>query len=138
MVCIHCGGNTRVTNSRAQKRQNQVWRRRQCEQCGTVFTTEEAVDYSGSIVVTSKNGHLQPFSRDKLFLSIYRSCQHRPTALNDAAGLTDTVIRKLRPNQGAVDRQAIINTVQVALNRFDKVASTHYAAFHATSFDGRR
>jgi transcriptional repressor NrdR len=135
MVCIQCGEKTQVINSRAQKRRNHVWRRRQCANCGTVFTTEEQVDYSGSIVVANKIGTLQPFSRDKLFLSIHRSCQHRPTALADAAGLTDTVITRLTPllQDGTVDRTQIIRTIQVALTRFDTAASTHYTAFHASS-----
>ncbi|HVI60691.1 MAG TPA: hypothetical protein VM535_00890 [Candidatus Saccharimonadales bacterium] len=32
---------------------------------------------------------------------------------------------------GVIDRQVIISGVQVALNRFDQAASTHYTAFHS-------
>ena len=132
MVCVHCGGKTRVSNSRAQKRLNQVWRRRVCTSCEAVFSTEEGVDYRGSWVVQGKSGAVQPFSRDKLFLSLHNSCQHRKTALKDAAGLTDTVINKLltQIKDGTIYSSAISQTAQVALNRFDKAASTHYQAFH--------
>ncbi|MDL2341473.1 MAG: hypothetical protein QFB87_00115 [Patescibacteria group bacterium] len=72
------------------------------------------------------------FSRDKLFLSLYNSLQHRPTALADASGLTDTVISKLSPQvQAGIVRPAqITQLATVALHRFDTAASVHYQAFH--------
>jgi transcriptional repressor NrdR len=132
MVCIHCESKTQVINSRPQKRHNQVWRRRECLKCGAIFTTEESPLYNATWAVTSKKGVLQPFSRDKLFLSLYKSCQHRRTATSDAAGLTDTIIKKLasQSSGGLIDRHFIIQVAQVALNRFDDAASVHYRAFH--------
>lgn len=132
MVCVHCGYNTRVVNTREQKRSNQVWRRRHCEHCKAVFTTEEAVVYQGSWMVHDPADVVQPFSRDKLFLSLYESCQHRSTALSDAAGLTDTVIKKIgsQIKDGMISKRSLVQTALVALNRFDKAASVHYQAFH--------
>jgi transcriptional repressor NrdR len=132
MVCVQCGGQTQVINSRHQKRANQVWRRRQCQQCGTVFTSEETAAYGASWAVRGASGAPKPFSRDKLLLSLHKSLQHRSTALADAGGLAYTVIKKLSGDvtDGVIESRAIVNTVQVALNRFDKVASVSYAAFH--------
>jgi transcriptional regulator NrdR family protein len=132
MVCLHCSGKTSVTNSRPQQRSNQVWRRRQCRKCNAVFTTTETAQYGGAWAVRGKSGHLSPFSRDKLFLSLYKSCGHRKTALNDAGALADTVIKKLAGlvSGGKIESKAITQVVQVALNRFDKAASSHYQAFH--------
>lgn len=132
MVCIHCGSKTQVINSRHQVRNNQVWRRRQCKQCQAVFTTEETPQYSAAWVIKTKNGAIRPFSRDKLQSSIYISCKHRKTALEDASGLTDTIIMKLSANvqDGVIQMQTINQVAQVALNRFDKAASIHYQAFH--------
>jgi len=111
---------------------NQIWRRRKCLQCGAIFSTEETATYAGAWAVRSPSGALQPFSRDKLLLSLHRSCQHRKTALSDASALTDTVIKKLLNSvqDGVVDSQAVLQISQVALNRFDKAASVHYQAFH--------
>lgn len=97
-----------------------------------IFTTEETVDYSGSWRVKRPKGALEPFQRDKLLLSVYRSCQHRETALADSQGLTDTIIARLSQHirDGLLDRQLIIQTTIVALNRFDNAASTHYQAHH--------
>jgi transcriptional regulator NrdR family protein len=133
MVCVHCGGKTAVTNSRHQKNANQVWRRRACQNCGTVFTTEESAAYGGAWAVQSASGAISPFSRDKLLLSVHESLKHRPDALNDAAGVTATIIHKLSgvAEDGRLERQTIRNAAQVALNRFDKAASAHYMVFHA-------
>lgn len=131
MVCIQCGAVTQVTNSRLQKRLNQVWRRRKCTACGLIFSTHEVVQYEQVWLVRTGKA-LTPFNRDKLLLSIYRSCQHRSDALSDASGLAETIITKLRGQTAAatLNSQVIAQTVQVALNRFDTAASTHYKAFH--------
>lgn len=133
MVCIHCGSETRVSNSRPQKRSNRIWRRRECLGCHAIFTTEEGIDYGGSWVVKPASGAIEPFSRDKLFMSLYKACQHRQTALKDAAGLTETIINKLAAvaQNGTLQTSQVIQITQVALNRFDDAASVSYRAFHA-------
>jgi transcriptional repressor NrdR len=131
MLCIYCQNDTRVVNSRPQKRLNRVWRRRTCMTCGTTFTSTEAVDLGGSITVRDMK-QLEPFQRDKLLMSVYDSLKHRKTALSDATGLTDTVISKLYPlmKDAVVDKSSIGQTTWVVLKRFDKAAATYYAAFH--------
>lgn len=135
MVCIHCASKTEVINSRSQKRSNSVWRRRHCKACGSVFSTEEHVDFEKSIVVQSSDGILSPFLRDKLFTSIYRSCQHRPTALQDTIGLTHTVIAKLwkLTESGQLTAATIASTTYQILKRFDQPAAVSYQAFHTDS-----
>jgi transcriptional repressor NrdR len=132
MVCVYCGGNTRVTNSRHQKKNNQVWRRRRCERCGALFSTQETAVYGQSWRVRRQDGRLEAFSELKLLLSLYKSCEHRKTALSDAEGLTETILSKLPAlmRHGVVGSQDIAQTALIALNRFDKAASTHYQAFH--------
>ncbi|MDB5168667.1 MAG: nrdR [Candidatus Saccharibacteria bacterium] len=134
MVCIQCGHETSVANSRHQKRSNQVWRRRKCQNCGCIFSTTETTNYSGSWRVLGNNGRLHPFSRDKLFISIYESLQHRRGAIHEADGLVTTVISKLSPHvkNGVIKSGDVVTVTQVALNRFDNVGSTHYQAFHGS------
>jgi transcriptional regulator NrdR family protein len=97
-----------------------------------VFTTEESADYGALWLINSAVGALEPFSGDKLFLSIYNSIQHRPGAITDARALTDTVIQKLvaHGDGSTVSARTIAGIIQVVLNRFDTAASVHYAAFH--------
>lgn len=134
MVCIYCGNKTDVANSRPQKRHNKVWRRRHCPSCGAIFTSIEAAALSESLVVAKKSSKpgYQPFQRDKLFLSVYRSCQHRKHAVADATALTDTILGHLPAisRDGLVDRAALKATALSVLQRFDNAAAVHYAAFH--------
>ena len=114
-----------------QKKLNTVWRRRKCAD-GHVFTTLEAADYASQWLIRGTNKRLTAFSRDKLFVSLLGSLQHRKTALNDASALADIIIQKLRAEitDGVTDTTTVARTAQVALNRFDKVASVHYQAMH--------
>lgn len=131
MVCVYCSGKTKIINSRVQKRLNQKWRRRQCKICLAIFTTLELIDTSSALRVKN-NGRYEPFLRDKLFLSVHDSLLHRKTASRDATALTDTVISTLSPYAGVVSIESseITKTTSQVLKRFDKVAATHYQAFH--------
>src|SRR5687768_15140118 len=95
MVCIYCGSETQVINSRPQKRSNQIWRRRKCLQCSNIMTSHESFDLSASVRVELNSKTLLFFQRDLLFVSIYESCKHRPEALAEASSLTQTIVAEL-------------------------------------------
>lgn len=132
MVCIYCGGKTQITNSRPQKRLNRTWRRRECLNCHAVFTTEEAADYSSSLVVRHPHAPVQPFSRDKLFASLLKSLGHRQSAVDDAGALCATIVVKLLQNtpEAALSPTDIIKTTHETLLHFDTAAAVQYAAYH--------
>jgi len=134
MVCIYCKGETHVTNSRLQKRTNQVWRRRQCNSCQAIFSSLEHVVYEGGLTVQSSTSHITPFQRDKLFLDIYDACRHRSNAISDATALTETVLSKLlalRTSQGLIPRDTLVKITDSVLKQFDRSAHVHYLAFHS-------
>jgi hypothetical protein len=91
-----------------------------------------APKYEHVWLVRGASDSYSPFSSNKLLMSLYRSCQHRLTALNDAAALSETIIQKLQPKfiDGQISSQTIVQVSQVALNRFDQAASVHYSANH--------
>jgi transcriptional regulator NrdR family protein len=132
MVCIYCGAGTSVTNSRPQKRSNQVWRRRRCEGCGAVLTSLEAYELASGIHVRSKGGKTSVFDRDRLFVSIYESLGHREAPVADATALTETIIAKLCSPTTA----ALLETTKIAaaaadtLRSFDHAAAVYYTAHH--------
>ena len=131
MVCVYCAGPTRVTNSRLQRRINNIWRRRLCSHCAASFTTLEKADLSNSFMVQINTTTLEPFLKEKLFLSIYRSCGHRSTAIRDAAALTDTVIANLPfPAAQSIEAKDIARVTYKVLLRFDGIAATFYKAYH--------
>lgn len=131
MVCIYCSSRTQVTNSRHQKQLNRVWRRRQCLSCHAVFTTLEGVDTIQAFRV-SKQKRMEPFSRDKLLLSIHDSLRHRKTAATDATALTNTILSRLQNqlSDAVVAPEQIIQATLETLSNFDSAAASHYRAFH--------
>lgn len=135
MVCLYCHGETKVTNSRSQKRQNQVWRRRQCLSCKANFTTHEKLALEGALALKASNGQLTSFQSEKLLISLYESCRHRPNAASDASALLGTCLAKisLLASSGIIDRKQIIENVGEVLAHFDQAASIHYRAFHQVS-----
>lgn len=132
MVCLYCGAKTDVVNSRPQKRVNQIWRRRHCNGCDAVFTTNERIDYSSAIVV-KRNARLEPFDRDRLLISLAASLGHRPSAVADAAALVATITHTLvvAAKKGSVEAADITKEACDVLGRFDKLAAAHYSAYHS-------
>lgn len=133
MVCIYCGGSTQVSNSRLQKRNNAVWRRRACANCQAIFTTIESTDLSSAVMVNGPKGRLTPFNRDRLLISVHESCKHRQNALDDALALTQTIVGdiiKTLGTTGAIEKEVISTVSYAVLERFDPVAATVYAAYH--------
>ena len=75
MVCIYCGNKTSIVNSRLIKKSNQKWRRHKCLHCNAVFTTIENYQLSTCLLVQGANNKTEPFSVNKLFLSIYQAVE---------------------------------------------------------------
>lgn len=131
MVCLYCGSDTSVENSRLQKRSNQVWRRRQCKACGAVFTTHEAIELSTALLVL-KNGLSEPFLSDKLFASILECMNHRADRYTAAREVTHTTIKKLLklPNRPLFERYQISSAAAGVLKKLDKRAYLRYVSEH--------
>jgi transcriptional regulator NrdR family protein len=132
MVCIYCGGKTRIVNSRPQKRSHSTWRRHHCSSCGATFTTQERVDLATSVAFINAKGVDTPFSREKLLQSLYECLKHRSKPLTEALHLTDTVIAKLIPqvNQASLPRSVVVATAHKVLSRFNTAAAVQYQAYH--------
>jgi transcriptional repressor NrdR len=131
MVCVYCGSETRVTNSRLQKRNNQVWRRRHCEACGAIFTTHESVDLSQTFLVDSRASP-SPFLPDLLYTELLLAMQDRKDAYVAAREVTSTVVQKLlkHPDKPLFKPTLISKTTSDVLKRFDKRSYLRYTAEH--------
>jgi transcriptional repressor NrdR len=131
MVCVYCGGETKVINSRRQKRNNQVWRRRQCLVCQSVFTTHEAVELESTLLV-GKNGQNRPFLPDLLLKELMYALQDRKDAYTASREVLGTVVRKLLslPQKPVYSPKDISETTAAVLKRFDKRAFLRYQAEH--------
>ena len=91
-------------------------------------------DYAASLVVQDSHNKLHPFSRDKLFLSLFHALEYREDSLPAATELTKTVIGKLLIRKNAADgllsRKMIAKISLDVLKRFDAPSSHTYKAFH--------
>ncbi len=132
MVCLYCGSKLAVSNSRRQKRTNSVWRRRTCPTCKAIFTSIESIDQTANLAYQGRSKHLQPFSGDKIYISVYEACRHRKTAPEDARHLTDTIIKQLlgAKHSAVIRRHHVVTVTLGALERFDRTAALQYQAYH--------
>ena len=132
MVCIYCGSNTSVSNSRFLKQTNQVWRRRLCGKCQAIFTTRESIELSSAVMLSKQGGVLVKFSRDHLFISVFESCKHRKKPVDDATAITQTIIAKLDESmtKGVIDMVDIVGVTLVVLQHFDTTAAAVYSGLH--------
>lgn len=131
MVCVYCGGETKVTNSRLQKRNNQVWRRRECLVCHAVFTTHESVELESTLSV-DKGGQNQPFLADLLLKELMIALSHRKDVYTASREVLGTIIRKLLalPQKPLYKPADISKITSGVLKRFDRRAYLRYLADH--------
>jgi transcriptional repressor NrdR len=140
MVCIYCGGDTTVKNSRVKKRNNVIWRRRACGLCGAVATTFEQYDLSTALIVKKRSGRLQAFQRDKLLLSIAKSLEHRNNSSQAASELTNVVISDLlkkKPVETIISTIDISHVASLVLKRYDAASAIKYLSFQAPTSTAR-
>lgn len=131
MNCVYCASPTKVINSRSRAGGTQTWRRRECVRCHGVWTTHEIIDPTTVLRVDRGKKRTEAFSRDKLFLSIMNSLSHRKTALNDATGLTDTILSHIYTQKSAlVTPDTIAHITYEILYRLDHTAAAVYQATH--------
>lgn len=134
MVCVYCGGQTKVTNSRLQQRNNQVWRRRRCLDCGAIFTTTEAIAYDIAFSV-EKGAQIEPFLSEKLYMEFLLALQDRKNCYIEARELTTQVIRNLlkRRQKASVQPTEITTEAAKVLKRFNRRAWLRYVAEHPSA-----
>lgn len=133
MVCIYCNSGTNIKNSRHKVRLNTVWRRRVCLGCSAIFTTNEEIDYSGTLSVKKKLGSIEPFYKEKIFISVYRALDHKTSPQPQATAITNTVISKLLSTKKTI--KPLINSSDIALvvtktlKNFDASSAIKYQSY---------
>ncbi|MFI5212343.1 MAG: hypothetical protein ACHQTE_00065 [Candidatus Saccharimonadales bacterium] len=132
MFCINCfHTNTSVANSRPNKKQPSVWRRRSCKNCGTIFTTYERPSLADNTSITLPDGQTDTFNLGKLILSIAGSFTHSPRdGEYSALWLAQTVEDTLSTQRQVISPDDIAATTHQMLKKFDELAAIQYAARH--------
>lgn len=136
MVCVYCGSETSVSNSRRQKRNNQIWRRRRCSACSSVFTTHESADLSSLLVVNVAGQH-RSFLEDVLFVDILDALKHRKDCYRASREVTAIIIKHLlsMPTKPVFEPKQISSAAGAVLERLDRRSWLRFAAEHPSLSD---
>jgi transcriptional repressor NrdR len=132
MFCINCfHPSTQIANSRPNKKQPSVWRRRKCPKCETVFTTYERPSLADNRTVQRPDGSDEVFNLGKLIVSISKSFAHLPKeAAYNSLWLAQTVEDTLSSQRQTITPGDIEAVTHDTLHRFDELAAVQYAAQH--------
>lgn len=131
LKCPKCSFNqSKVVDSRHADDMNAIRRRRECEQCGTRFTTFERVELQPLIVV-KKDGTRQAFNRDKIVHGLVRACEKRPVPYESLEQITDAVENTLREKgQSEISSVDIGEIVMEHLMQLDQVSYVRFASVY--------
>lgn len=131
MKCPKCSYNqSKVVDSRHADDVNAIRRRRECEQCGTRFTTFERIELQPLIVV-KKDGTRQAFNRDKIVHGLVRACEKRPVPYESLEQITDAVENTLREKgETEISSVDIGEIVMEHLMHLDQVSYVRFASVY--------
>jgi transcriptional repressor NrdR len=132
MFCINCfHTNTSVSNSRPNKKQPQVWRRRTCPVCHSAFTTYERPSLADNKPIALTDGSTDTFNLGRLILSISKAFTHSPNdARYNSLWLAQTVEDTLSTQRETITPEDIEAMTHQVLKKFDELAAVQYAAQH--------
>ncbi len=131
LKCPKCGFNqSKVIDSRHADDLTAIRRRRECEECGTRFTTFERIELQPLIVV-KKDGTRQAFNRDKVLHGLVRACEKRPVAFESLEKITTDVETALREKgKTEVSSVDIGELVMEHLMTLDQVSYVRFASVY--------
>jgi transcriptional regulator NrdR family protein len=133
MECPYCSyPKLDVINSRKNKQQQFVWRRRACPQCGLHFTTHETLFLDDNLFVKKKKV-LQPYASAELLMSISRACDHlrSPSKAFWLHRTIETLLLKqvhIEKDKPVIEDTVMHTIILEVLTAFDRVSAVKYAA----------
>jgi transcriptional repressor NrdR len=131
LKCPFCGNpENKVVDSRISQQGDITRRRRECEGCGSRFTTYERVEELMPLVV-KKDGRREEFDREKILQGIRLACRKRSFAAADFEEMTREVeLRVQAMGAREVSSQDIGRSVMETLRNRDKVAYIRFASVY--------
>lgn len=131
MKCPFCGKlNTRVVDSRPDKVDFQVRRRRECRKCSKRFTTHEKF-VQVPITIIKKDGRREDFNREKVLNGIKKACEKRAISINLIEETVDTIERDLRDaKEREIPANLVGEKIIKALKKIDDVAYVRFASVY--------
>ncbi len=131
MKCPFCAKlNTRVVDSRPDKMDSQVRRRRECQDCLRRFTTHEKF-IQIPITIVKKDGRREDFIRKKVLSGVKKACEKRAISINLIEETVDTIERELREtNEPEISSKLVGEKMIEALKLIDDVAYVRFASVY--------
>jgi transcriptional repressor NrdR len=136
MHCPFCKAiDTRVVDSRLAEDGTQVRRRRECEHCGSRFTTFERAQLAMPNIV-KRSGDPEPFSEEKLRRGMESAVYKRPVSAERLDHAIESIKRKLRATSDReVNSQQLGEWVMEELRDLDHVAYVRFASIYRSFED---
>jgi len=133
MQCPYCGSaQHRVVDSREAA--DAIRRRRQCEHCGERFTSYERAE-AVRMHVVKRDGHREPFDRDKLLRGLQRAAAKRPIEPERLDEVVDSIEAAVRREGGEVPAEWVGELALGGLARLDRVAAVMFASVYRSIED---
>ncbi|HEX7491042.1 MAG TPA: transcriptional regulator NrdR [Candidatus Limnocylindrales bacterium] len=135
MRCPRCGEReTRVVDSRDLDEAS-IRRRRECETCGTRFTTYERIE-APRLMVVKRDGVRQEFDREKLVSGFRKALTRRPLPEESAEQAADQIEAQLRAaGTTEVDSSVIGKMAMDKLRSLDQIAYIRFASVYSSFED---
>ena len=131
MRCPKCGcEESKVVDSRPSESNDAIRSRRECTSCGFRFTTYERCE-EGPLVVIKRDGHKEPFDRQKLMRGLVTATVKRDVPMSALSGLIDDIESSLR--DGGRTEVSSVDLGSMVLKRLvsvDKVAYVRFASVY--------
>ena len=131
MKCPYCGHlENKVVDSRLNKENTIIRRRRSCEACGQRFTTYERLEVMMPMLI-KKDGRREAYDRYKVVAGLKKACEKRPVSMADIDEFVDTLERELQDmGEREVPTQWIGEKMMEGLAKLDEVAYVRFASVY--------
>lgn len=131
MRCPRCGcEESKVVDSRPSESNDAIRRRRECTGCGFRFTTYERCEEM-PIVVIKRDGHKEPFDRQKVMRGLLTATVKRDIPVSTLAALIDDIEASLRDSGTMEVSSADLGSMVLKrLISVDKVAYVRFASVY--------
>jgi transcriptional repressor NrdR len=112
-----------------------IRRRRECETCGTRFTTYERIE-APRLMVVKRDGARQEFDREKLVSGFRKALTRRPLPEESAEQAADQIEAQLRAaGSTEVDSSVIGKMAMDKLRSLDQIAYIRFASVYSSFED---
>lgn len=117
-------------DSRATDEGLAIRRRRVCDKCGFRFSTIEEVEIL-NLAVVKRDGHREPYSRDKLENGLRKAFEKRPLTAQTFKKLVGQIERDIQlRGRTEITSQQIGEIVMKRLPRIDQIAYIRFASVY--------